>query len=227
MISKKAPNSSEEKKLKLLYTLCGLILSLSFVLCVFEHKSIQYLDTGLNTTTLLVDDEPVFEIEKEIIQPPKPLIQPPKPPEFSKVAPAKPKKIAPEITKEKKHENEIIFPDLFLEPDTVVFIDSIFEVVEESPSFPGGVAKLYEFLSKQLRYPEMAKENGIQGKVFVQFVVCKDGSIKDVKVIKSIHNTLDKEASRVVKRMPKWSPGKQRGKAVNTKFTLPIKFKIS
>jgi len=114
-----------------------------------------------------------------------------------------------------------------LEPDTVVFIDSIFEVVEESPSFPGGVAKLYEFLSKQLRYPEMAKENGIQGKVFVQFVVCKDGSIKDVKVIKSIHNTLDKEASRVVKRMPKWSPGKQRGKAVNTKFTLPIKFKIS
>ena len=107
------------------------------------------------------------------------------------------------------------------------FIDSIFEVVEESPSFPGGVAKLYEFLSKQLRYPEMAKENGIQGKVFVQFVVCKDGSIKDVKVIKSIHNILDKEASRVVKRMPKWSPGKQRGKAVNTKFTLPIKFKIS
>ena len=105
--------------------------------------------------------------------------------------------------------------------------DSIFEVVEEPPSFPGGVAKFYEFLSKQLRYPEMAKENGIQGKVFVQFVVCKDGSIKDVKVIKSIHNTLDKEASRVVKRMPKWSPGKQRGKAVNTKFTLPIKFKIS
>ena len=215
MISKKAPDSLEEKKLKLLYTLCGLILSLSFVLCVFEHKSIQYLDTGLNTTTLLVDDEPVFEIEKEIIQPPKPLIQPPKPPEFSKVVPDKPKKIAPEITKEKKHENEIIFPDLFL------------DVVEESPSFPGGVAKLYEFLSKQLRYPEMAKENGIQGKVFVQFVVWKDGSIKDVKVIKSIHNTLDKEASRVVKRMPKWSPGKQRGKAVNTKFTLPIKFKIS
>ena len=94
MISKKAPNSSEEKKLKLLYSLCGLILSLSFVLCVFEHKSIQYLDTSLNTTTLLVDDEPFFEIEKEIIQPPKP-------PEFSKVAPDKPKKIAPEITKEK------------------------------------------------------------------------------------------------------------------------------
>ena len=140
------------------------------------------MDTGLNTTTLLVDDEPVFEIEKEIIQPPKPLIKPPKPPEFSKVAPDKPKKIAPEITKEKKYENEIIFPDLYLEPDTVVFIDSIFEVVEESPSFPGGVAKLYEFLSKQLRYPEMAKENGIQVKCLYNLLFVKMEVLKMLKL---------------------------------------------
>ena len=73
----------------------------------------------------------------------------------------------------------------------------------------------------------MAKENGIQGKVFVQFVVWKDGSIRDVKVVKGVHKTLDNEATRVVKTMPKWTPGKQRGKAVNARFTLPIKFRIS
>ena len=78
-----------------------------------------------------------------------------------------------------------------------------------------------------LKYPEMAKENGIQGKVFVQFVVWKDGTIKDVKVVKGVHKTLDGEAQRVVKSMPKWTPGKQRGTAVNARFTLPIKFRIS
>jgi protein TonB len=73
----------------------------------------------------------------------------------------------------------------------------------------------------------MAKENGIQGKVFVQFVVWKDGTIKDVKVVKGVHKTLDSEALRVITRMPLWSPGKQRGKNVNARFTLPIKFRIS
>ena len=72
----------------------------------------------------------------------------------------------------------------------------------------------------------MAKENAIQGKVYVQFVVWKDGSIKDVKIVKGIHKTLDKEAFRVVNKMPKWRPGKQLGKVVNTKFTIPIKFKL-
>ena len=120
----------------------------------------------------------------------------------------------------------MIFTEQYLEQDTIVFIDSIFDVVEEDPSFPGGEKKLYEFLSKNLRYPEMAKENGIQGKVFIQFVVWKDGSIKDVRVVKSIHNTLDKEAFRVVNKMPKWKPGKKQGKVINTKFTIPIKFKL-
>ena len=225
MISKKAPDSLEEKKLKLLYTLCGLILSLSFVLCVFEHKSIQYLDTGLNTTTLLVDDEPVFEIEKEIILPPKPLTQPPKPPEFSKVVPEVPKKPAPELTKEPEKDIEIVIPELFSVPEPI--IEEIFEVVEEQPEFVGGKANLFEYIGKKIQYPEMAKENSIQGKVFVQFTVWKDGTIRDVKVVKGVHKTLDKEAIRVVKTMPKWKPGKQRGKAVNVKFTLPIKFRTS
>ena len=87
------------------------------------------------------------------------------------------------------------------------------------------MAKLYEFLGKNIQYPEMAKENGIQGKVFVDFVVMKDGTIRDVKVVKGVDEALDNEAIRIVQMMPKWKPGKQRGKAVNARFTLPIKFR--
>ena len=85
---------------------------------------------------------------------------------------------------------------------------------------------MMDFLAKNTKYPEMARENGIQGRVYVQFVVYKDGSIKDVKVMKGRHATLDRESVRVVKSMPKWVPGKQRGKSVNSRFTLPVKFKI-
>ena len=114
-----------------------------------------------------------------------------------------------------------------VEEDPEPVVEQIFDVVEENPEFKGGMAKLYEYLGKNIQYPEMAKENGIQGKVFVQFVVWKDGTIKDVKVVKGVHKTLNSEATRVVKSMPKWTPGKQRGKAVNARFTLPIKFRIS
>ena len=102
----------------------------------------------------------------------------------------------------------------------------IFHVVEENPEFIGGMEKMYEYLNKNIIYPEMAKENGIQGKVFVQFVVWKDGTIRDINVVKGVHPTLDKEAVRVVKSMPNWKPGKQRGKDVNSRFTLPVKFRI-
>tara|TARA_B100001287_G_scaffold7021_1_gene5395 strand:- start:16946 stop:17362 length:417 start_codon:yes stop_codon:yes gene_type:complete len=105
--------------------------------------------------------------------------------------------------------------------------DKIYDEVEENPEFPGGNAYLYKYLAEDIKYPEMAKENGIQGKVFVQFVVWKDGTIRDVKVVKGVHKTLDNEALRVVKEMPKWKPGKQDGKAVNARFTMPIKFRIS
>ena len=105
-------------------------------------------------------------------------------------------------------------------------VEQIFDVVEEQASFPGGLQAMMEFLGKNTKYPEMARENGIQGRVYIQFVVYKDGSIKDVKVMKGRHATLDKEAVRVVKSMPKWVPGKQRGKSVNSRFTLPVKFKI-
>ena len=94
------------------------------------------------------------------------------------------------------------------------------------PSFPGGQAALFEFLSKNIRYPVVAEENGIQGRVIVTFVVERDGSITDVRVAKSVDPSLDKEAVRVTKSMPHWNPGMQNGGPVRVKFTLPVTFRL-
>ncbi|MCR5313664.1 MAG: TonB family protein [Bacteroidaceae bacterium] len=102
----------------------------------------------------------------------------------------------------------------------------VFDVVEENPSFPGGDAALMTWLQKNIKYPSAAQENGIQGRVLVSFVVNKDGSIVEPRVMRSVDPSLDKEAIRVVSSMPRWKPGKQRGKAVRVKFTLPIMFRL-
>lgn len=104
--------------------------------------------------------------------------------------------------------------------------EKVFDVVEQMPSFPGGQAALLEYLSKNIRYPAVAEENGVQGRVIVTFVVERDGSITDVKVIKQVDPSLDKEAARVVKSMPHWIPGKQNGAAVRVKYTVPVTFKL-
>jgi protein TonB len=165
------------------------------------------------------------EINPNTPPPPPPPPPPPAPPEEVEVL----------EEEDEREETNVIIIDQEADIDIVIeveeepepVVEQIFDVVEENPEFIGGMAKLYEFLGKNIQYPEMAKENGIQGKVFVQFVVWKDGTIKDVKVVKGVHKTLDGEAQRVVKSMPKWTPGKQRGTAVNARFTLPIKFRIS
>ena len=105
--------------------------------------------------------------------------------------------------------------------------EEIFQVVEAMPEFPGGTQELMKWLQKNIKYPAISQENGIQGRVIVQFVVNKDGSIVDPEVIRSVDPYLDKEALRVVNAMPKWKPGEQRGKAVRVKFTLPIQFRLN
>ena len=104
--------------------------------------------------------------------------------------------------------------------------NKVFDVVEEMPSFPGGQGALMAFLSSNVKYPVVAQENGVQGRVIVGFVVEKDGSITDVKVMRSVDPSLDREAQRVVKSMPKWKPGKQNGSAVRVKYTVPVLFKL-
>ena len=104
--------------------------------------------------------------------------------------------------------------------------EKIYDVVEEMPQFPGGQAALLEFLSKNIRYPEEARKNSIQGRVIATFVVEKDGNISNIRVVKSVDSQLDAEAIRVINSMPNWNPGKQNGKAVRVKYTVPVTFKL-
>ena len=104
--------------------------------------------------------------------------------------------------------------------------DEVFQVVEQAPEYPGGMAALMKWIGKEIRYPSIAQEMNIAGKVIVQFVIGRDGSVRDVQVIRSVDPSLDQEAIRVVKAMKKWIPGRQRGEAVSVRFTLPISFKL-
>ncbi|WP_085537760.1 TonB family protein [Massilibacteroides vaginae] len=105
--------------------------------------------------------------------------------------------------------------------------DQVFTVVEEMPKFPGGEAKLLEFINKGIKYPVTAQEKGIQGRVIASFIVNKDGSVSDVEVVRGVDPLLDTEAVRVISTFPNWEPGKQRGQAVDVKYTVPITFRLS
>lgn len=105
--------------------------------------------------------------------------------------------------------------------------DKVFDAVEEPPQFPGGEKALLKYVADNLRYPQLAIENNISGRVVVQFVVTKNGSIGEVKVVKPVDPDLDKEAIRVVKSLPKFQPGRQNGNAVNVWYTLPVRFSLS
>lgn len=105
-------------------------------------------------------------------------------------------------------------------------VDEVFDMVEQMPSYPGGDAELMKYLGKNIRYPAIDQENGVQGKVICQFVVGKDGQVRDVVVVRSLSPSCDKEAVRVLKSMPKWIPGKQNGKSVSVKYTVPVVFRL-
>ena len=104
--------------------------------------------------------------------------------------------------------------------------DMVFDVVEVMPQYPGGPIAMLKYLMENIKYPEQAMKEGIQGRVAVRFIVEKDGSISDVKPILSVHPLLNKEAVRVVESMPKWTPGKHNGKPVRVRFNVPVMFKL-
>lgn len=104
--------------------------------------------------------------------------------------------------------------------------NKVFDVVEQMPSFPGGQSALMSYLANNIKYPVVAQENGVQGRVVVSFVVERDGSITDVQVVRSVDPSLDREAQRVVRSMPKWIPGKQNGQAVRVKYNVPVSFRL-
>lgn len=123
----------------------------------------------------------------------------------------------------REHKNEVIVEEKKPEP---VDDNKVFDVVEQKPQFPGGEAALLKYVAEHIRYPAMAQENNIQGRVVVQFVVTKTGAVGEVKVVRGKDPDLDKEAVRVVKSLPKFVPGKMNGHAVNVWYTLPIQFKL-
>ncbi len=116
--------------------------------------------------------------------------------------------------------------EVIAQPEPKEEENKVFDVVEQMPSFPGGQGALMEYLSKNVKYPVVAQENGVQGRVVVSFVVERDGSVTDVQVVKSVDPSLDREAVRVISSMPKWIPGKQNGQAVRVKYNVPVSFRL-
>lgn len=105
--------------------------------------------------------------------------------------------------------------------------DEVFVIVEEQAEFPGGLDSMYAYIVKNLKYPEAAKEKGIEGRVFVSFIIEKDGSISNVKILRGIGGGCDEAAKEMVEKMPKWKPGTQKGKPIRCQFNLPINFELS
>jgi len=127
-----------------------------------------------------------------------------------------------EMTEQTKVE-DIVFTQAPKEED----VDEIFTIVEDQPEFPGGMAAFYEYIGKRMKYPSQARRMGIEGRVYVEFVVDKDGSVTNVRAVKGIGAGCDEEAERVMSAVPKFKPGKQRGRPVRVKMVLPIYFKLA
>lgn len=222
---KKSPKVSLEDK-KFIYLLIGFVLALSLVYIAFEwtDKEITVYED--------VDTDFVFEEELDVIQtaetPPPPPPPPPAPVvvEVLKVVENDQEVEAVEIVSEDDEKEEIVIQAPIAAPIEEEEEEVIFQVVETMPEFPGGQQALFEYLSKNIRYPVIAQENGLQGRVICQFVVNKDGGIVDITVVRSVDPSLDKEAVRVIQSMPKWKAGEQRGKPVRVKYTLPVNFRL-
>ena len=221
---KKSQHASLEDK-KIIYVLMGFVFVLS--LC---YVALEWTEQEV-TKYEVMDDEFLFEEEVEIQQTTQETPPPPPPPavqevELLNVVEDNVETESIEINTEDDKE-EVVIAAPVEAPEEEEEEEVIFVVVETMPEFPGGQQALFKYLSENVKYPVIAQENGIQGRVICQFVVNKDGSIVDVEVVRSGGDpSLDKEAVRVIKSMPKWKPGKQRGKAVRVKYTVPVNFKL-
>ena len=226
---KKSPKADLENK-KASNLLIGVILTLSVLFIGFEWSEREVKVVTESGITEIVFEEEMIPITEQ--EPPK---QAPPPPEAPKME---------EIIEIAENDADIEETTIDASDDIQAAVDikgygaaveveeeeveeeQIFQVVEEMPEFPGGQAECMKWLGKNMKYPQISQENGVQGRVIVQFVVNSDGSIVDAQVVRGVDPYLDKEALRVIGLMPKWKPGKQRGKAVRVKFTLPVMFRL-
>ena len=220
---KKNSNVDLERKTSLFLNI-GLCVSLLLVITAFEWKFYDR-GTGMDLGSIEDDFEDLMEIPPtEQPPPPPPVIQQPEiieAPDEEEIEEEIEIIIDVEITEETVIE-EIVFEEAPEEEE----IDEIFTIVEDQPEPPGGMNAFYKYVGTTLRYPAQARRMGIEGKVFVQFVVDKDGSLTEVQAIKGIGAGCDQEAVRVISKSKKWRPGRQRGRPVKVRMILPITFKL-
>lgn len=208
-----------------LFGAVALVFTLLFVIWAFEYKT--YDDTGMVDLGQVEDDfEDIMEIPPtEQPPPPPPKVQLPEIveiPDEEEIEEDIEVELDVEVTEETVIE-DIVFEE---EPEEEA-VDEVFTIVENQPEFPGGMAAFYKYVGDNMDYPSQARRMGIEGRVYVQFVVDTDGSVTEVKAVKGIGAGCDEEAERVLREAPKFKPGKQRGRSVKVRMVLPIIFKLS
>jgi len=209
------------------WLLMGLVVALAFMFVSFE-----WTQHDIRVAALSSDDESIFVTELVPITFPDEKLEPPPPPETKVVDILEIVKNDIEVTdkvstvaEDMNTTHEIVWIAPVVETETVVE-DIIHVSVEVMPEFPGGTAALMKYLSGNIKYPTISQETGSQGKVIVQFVVDRDGTISNPEVVRGVDPHLDKEAIRVISSMPKWTPGVQNGKKVRVKYTVPVSFRL-
>ena len=224
---KKSPKADLEGK-KSTSLLIGYVLALAVMFIAFEwSERDKKVTTDTGIAELLFEEEIIPITEQEQKQAPPPPPEAPKAEEIIQIVEndAEVEESTIQASDETDKAVEVKYVPVEVEEEEVEE-QQIFQVVEEMPEFPGGMAECMKWLSKNMKYPTISQENGVQGRVIVQFVVNRDGSIVDAVVARGVDPYLDKEALRVVGLMPKWKPGKQRGKEVRVKYTLPVMFRL-
>ena len=224
---KKSPKANLENK-KFTWLLMGFVIVLAFLFVAFEWSQRDLkIDMSEAIQDIVFEEEIPLTQQEEKPTPPPPPQEPQKVEEVLNIVKndAQVEETSLSSSEETGQIIEIKEVAPVIEEEEVVE-EEIFQVVEEMPEPPGGMAGLMKYLARNIKYPAIAQENGIQGRVVVQFVVEKDGSIANPVVVKGVDPSLDKEAVRVISTMPKWKPGKQRGKAVRVKYTVPVTFRL-
>lgn len=227
---KKNPKADLER-LKVFFVEFGLIFTLGVALAAFEWKS--YDDENAfamyQIEAQVVDEDIMMKTEQKQPEPPKQEVAPPQQSQVLNVV-ENSVEVANELEFEEFDEEEANEEYVVEEVEEVKeeeVEEEIFEISEDQPEFPGGMEALYKFIGENMKYPETARNQEIQGKVYVAFVVEKNGSIGKVEILRGIGGGCDEEAMRVIKMLPKWKPGMQMGKAVRVRYKLPINFQLN
>ena len=221
---KKSPKADLEGK-RDVYLMFGLVLALGIILLAFEWTTKPSKADSLGSIDAMDVEEEIIPItrEQEIKPPPPKVIE-----------------VLNIVDDETEIDDELELDDTEADENTLIDVApvisakeeeeeeeaQVFFIVEDMPEFPGGEMALRTYIANQIKYPVIAQENGIQGKVYVTFVVGKDGTVSNPSIARGVDPSLDKEALRVIATLPKWKPGKQRGKPVNVSYTVPINFQL-